>query len=269
MEFTKIYNKSADKLQLFVDGDIHHLKPHEETRLDESVADLWLETHPQKVEKVVLGRYIQKAESVTETMFIVNVTGNPNAPDTVRTRGKGGVLTEVPNPIKAARTLKWYEDGGMEEYQTRGGTFAKNKVGITYEARPYARVLEVPRATGSWILRRVANSGEPGSPAAIRARPPGDFEPDEYWELSDIRTYAELVDSSLINNKTMSETKLRSLHLKDKSAASEKKFSMALLEEKETLLKGLFFKIVDPTVILPTRSQFKARKAKKAEKKIA
>ena len=272
-ELKTIKNSTGVPQSVIYRGRQFTLGPRDEQTFEKIIADAFLEKCSPMVLEVQtdLGQ-TWAPELQAKTIWIANVTGNPDAPLTVADRRYDKTVmryTEVevvnPNlkPHPVAREMK----GGHKQYTARDG-------GLVQESRPsrvwvvpsFKRV-PMPEAEAEWFLNRDAMCGASRG-AVIRSRPRANFEPDMTWQYEDMRNYARLTDPSMdlgpddgaIALKVKAEIdedarvnlwKPRKIEVELKERGKE-----ALRQAKQALYHRLYFRLVNPDYPLPSREEY-------------
>lgn len=192
-----------------------------------------------------------------KTVWVANVTGNPDAPATVKAgkmkNRQTGLIEEVTveNVNRQPRTIHMEMIGEQGKYTDKHG----NDQGYTkfpkiIEIPPYQR-RELEAHVGSWIVRRdnMAPPHERG--AVIKSRDHVDFEPSVDWSIDELHEYLGYVDP--VCQKTglcgPSEAALVKKH-------KGLKLEMEKRRVKLEALKRLHFRLSDPKYRLPTQKEF-------------
>lgn len=215
------------------------------------VADKFLNTHVGVVTNVENTSTVYDAQLPnSETVWIANVTGDPDAPDKVigdKYQTKAGwVIPEYPNPKREAITVTRRYDLGQKTYVAKDGAEeALNLEQIKITVPPFTR-RQFPKEIASWMLMRDGMSDAAAKGRIIKSRPPSSFEPDLNWTLDEMRVYLRLCDPSKDIGPNESEVRARS------NGGSDAEVDAA----KRKLWPRIFMLLVDPTVRLPTRTEF-------------
>lgn len=249
------------------------LGPNDEQTYDTIIADMFLEKcNPIVVEvKTDLGA-TWAPELQLKTTWVANVTGNPDAAETVPDRRYDRSMmrftdVNVPNPNKTARPIARELKGGHKQYTARDGGLVQESLQSRTWVVPTYRRVPMPTEVANWFLNRDGMCG-PSRGAVIESRPRADFEPDMGWKYEDMRVYARLTDSSMslgpddtaIAKQVKAEVdvlamenewKPRKIEVELKERAKE-----ALRKAKQELYHRLYFRLVNPAYTLPTRAEY-------------
>lgn len=207
-----------------------------------------------------------------KTVWVANVTGNPDAPATIPDRRYDRTLqryteVDVPNPNTKAHPVAREMKGGHRQYTARDGGLVQESLPSRTWVVPTYRRVPMPEAEANWFLNRDAMCG-PSRGAVIRSRGRSDFEPDMTWLYEDMRVYGRLLDPSMdlgpddakIINDVKAEVdaaakeglwKPRKIEVELKERGKE-----ALRSAKQSLFHRMYFRLVNPDYPLPTRSEY-------------
>lgn len=191
--------------------------------------------------------------------WVANMTGNPFIPAILKRSvwdkaTNQEIEQEYPNPMKKAvpvqRTM-----GRGEYYTPADGQNPDDRIRRTFPKQivtvmPYSRK-PLPLTCADWFVNR---QGLSGRPSAVICRSPTNFEPNQGWELNEIRAYAALVDRD--NIEFFEPTAPTGT-----MPAEFYKSHLELQEAKTKLLNVLFFRIIDDMYALPNKEQFDDFKA--------
>lgn len=259
-----LYNQSPSDASVFVNGKRLFLHAFSEGIFDEEVAHAFMHYNPGiVVEAPDLTNLTAETVTKPTTVWVANMTGNPDAPSKMRIKqlvNKRWSETEVDNPAKAPRKLVERMAGTwVEKTDARGELTAGRKPWKRVEVPPYKRV-EMTEVAGRWFLNRVAMARFGHNPAAgerlvfaIKARPPGAFEPDASWDLDELRAYFRYIEPTAKLPASEADIRARGA----KSNMREDEIEFAIGREKRELMKRLFFRVVNPKgPRLPSREEF-------------
>jgi hypothetical protein len=208
-------------------------------------------------------------EDPTNTIWIANMTGDPDAPNEVTVKevqNKKWIDVQIPNPRKHARDVKEWAEGPMVEYTAKDGVLeALNMPGKYITIPPYKRI-ELDAGMGRWFMERVAMSARrtvdrQDLRLACVSRAPGKFEPSMDWPLDEMRAYLTFADAHA--KQVPSEAELR-------KASKPSELDDVLDDAKRMTMKRIYFRLVNPKCRLPTRQNLRQLvddEAKKARKK--
>ena len=263
MEIKTIRNNTLYEQFAVVKGKHWVLPPRTDTNSEQNVpaevAEEFLKKCQGLVSEVKIGGEFRAEGS--EDIWIANVTGNPDAPDNVKVKDKyskrdGGWQTElVPNPKKDPIVVSRTMQGAMKEVMGADGTLeAENQLPITISVPPFQRI-KLPKAQANWFLKRDARQAPTMKGCVIKSRAPSNFEPDMSWDLDDMRMYMKLVNSKADVGECEKDILVHKVNGKPK-----KDGEMVLFRARQTMLKRLYFYLVDPKVTLPTKREFEEYK---------
>jgi hypothetical protein len=154
-----LYNETAEDLFVFVGDQRMFIQPYAEETFSFDVAQAFLSQHKGRVKRaddLTIGT--RSAVIKPTTMWVANMTGNPELPDTlsvkVRDKKLGMTEQEIPHPAKVARPLVQKALGTWKEQSDAYGNLTSERGFAKYlKIPPYQRV-EMPIATGEWFLQR-------------------------------------------------------------------------------------------------------------------
>src|SRR5690348_1320585 len=133
MAIKRLRNLTAVEQSIFIDNRRIVLNGAEEKDFDETVAMAFLQVCDGLVEEVVAPVEVGAVyEEVSDSgyMWLANMTGNPDAPKTVKRKKKlprgESEYVDVPNPLAEPMDVVREMDGGMREYETQDGVLADN-----------------------------------------------------------------------------------------------------------------------------------------------
>lgn len=260
-----VKNKTSIAQTIVVNGRPITLREKEERSFVSEVADKFLaECKPYVVEVSDHLGAVQEDKLVRDTVWVANVTGDPDAPPTIKRRkfeNKRWGDEEVPNPKAEPLDLVRFIDGGMVEYTTKDGVLeAKNMGKQEIRINAFKRI-ELPALIANWFLQRDGNQDVPMRGCAIRSRAPSNFEPDMGWDLDQMRRYLKLVDIKADLGPSDQEVNDRVLKkhgelLKTNKEEFYELCDIAVFDAKVTCMKRLFMRLVDPRYRLPTKKEF-------------
>jgi len=254
-ELVGIQNKSPRAKSILFRGREIIIDGHSSGDFDKSVAEKFLEVHRGVITRADDIGTVYEADLATQEMvWLANMTGNPDSPETAETAGHWSkaagniVRSNVPHPCREAMTIRRPYDLGQKEYVAKDGApEGLNLQSVMIELPPYTR-RQFPKDIASWMLTRDGTAGQEFSGRLMKSRPPSAFEPDMSWELDNMRVYLRLADPGSTLGE--SENTIRA-NIKDKKEAD-----IEVEKAKRRVWTRLFFCLVDPTVRLPTRSEF-------------
>lgn len=242
-----IKNGSGREVVVLINGQREEIKPGQVLTLTATKADAFIAKCSDVVEikEVPLNFGGVQADTLAgATVFIANMTGNPNAPETIvarrMVREGGGSRTanvEVANPNREPRLVGRDMDLGQSVVSGRSGDESLNHGKLRLEIPPYQRV-QWPVNAAEWFINRDSMMEQECRGQVRRCRPPSPSDPDLHWDLDDLRSYYELVFGKAPVCPT--EKALRTRHTDDAELLD------VILHEKQKLMQELFFVVVDP-----------------------
>jgi hypothetical protein len=258
MNLKRIYNQTAVTQSISWKGVLLSIKPYEEQLVDPDIADAFLDrcmdfvvTAPDEFATVAT------MEPEKKTVWIANMTGNPDAPAKIELREwkeKQWQWIQCENPVKNPINLREYALGPMVEYTSKDGVLEALNTPGKYITVPAFQRVEFDSGTAQWFLER-SNMSSPVSrsgtfPKCVVSRKPSNFEPDMSWDLNVMLAYLKFVDPDC---KLPRDEQTVTKYMKKKTAEEVRQ---ALNEEKRLVMKKLYFRLVDPQYRLPTRREF-------------
>ena len=260
-ELMRLYNRSQKTQVLNVRGKQFTIDGFEEKTFEEEIARLFVSSTGGIVVEAegLLAKNIEPAIK-PETMWIANMTGNPETPKKIKQRvyrGKnaGWAMEEMENPSCKAAELSQTIPGGWFEYTDKfGQTVAGKKPPIKIVLPPYKRI-EVVSTIGSNVLARLRGSTAVDSdgtkyPKVARCRAPMADEPTMSWGLDRLQNWLIFVDPRVVVED--SEERIKTKHKKESAA----RIAFAIDEVKRRAYKRVFFRLIDPTIKIPSRQAF-------------
>lgn len=255
MQLKTLRNVTAFDQSVVFKGQQLTMEAGAEETFPADVAELFLQGCEGLVQEVVLDD-VEEQFDVAKPMWIANVTGAPwlkemRVSDQYYDRStKRNVVTEHEMENIKPITIKRSYNPGMQEYRGQdGGLLALNLFPKTFVIPPYRR-LQVPEDIGRWMLKRDGSQARTMRGSLIKSRKPSAFEPDESWELDDIRSYLKFVSNGK-EKIGQSEGQIVAMCQGNKSNPEKR-----VREAKRELLKTLFYYLVSPKCRLPTRREF-------------
>ena len=255
-----IKNTSGVQQSVVYRGSQFILQPYDEATYDVVIADLFLEMcAPIVVDTTERIGDTYAPEFQRSTKWLANMTGDPDAPDEVEQTlvdkdTRRWRKLKVPNPNKAARTISRVKYGGQIQYTARdGGLVNQTAPAKTLEVPPFRR-RALPIEEAEWFKNRDGLSSSPG--AVIFSRPPSDFEPDMSWPLDRMRSYAQFLDQSAGARGVLGPSEEDLVARATGEGFSKVQLAEELRKAKQSLMRWLYFKLVNPDCRLPTRIEF-------------
>lgn len=249
------------------------LGPNDEQTFEAVIADAFLEKcAPIVVEaKTELGA-VWAPELQARTMWVANVTGNPDSPEFVSDRRYDKTAmrftdVQLPNPNRKAHPVAREWKGGHRQYTARDGGLVQESLPSKLWVVPTYRRVPMEESVGEWFINRDATNGA-GRGAVIKSRPISDFEPKMDWKYEDMRVYARLTDATMSlgpdENAIAKEVKLTIDKLAQDNEWKPRKIEVelreaikeALRKAKQELYHRLYFRLVNPDYRLPTREEY-------------
>ena len=256
MELRIVKNFTAMEQSCVHEGSQVVLKPREEKVVAASIAAAFVtqcSPYVREIAQSIAG--VHRDQATIKTMWIANMTGDPDASDQVDTKvfkDKHWVTEKTPNPKKDAIEISRELDLGMREYVGQDGSPAGLNMGKKRIIIPPYQRIELPESEAYWFLNRDHQQMSEMRGAALRSRAPSNFEPDMSWSLDDMRDYLRLCDSKVDIGPTQAEVTNRCRARKDRERATE----VAVFEAKLACMKRIHFRVCNPAIRLPLRAQF-------------
>jgi hypothetical protein len=280
-DFKRVLNTAPRSVSIIYNGKLVSLAPGE-SEVDEALANAFISESPHvfNAEEEV-GILREAFAAPAAQVCIANMTGNPDAPDTVKVKAfinKQWTLVDAPNPLKQSRTLKKEMKGAMREQMNKfGNVEGVNDFGRSLTIPRYTRVF-MSKADADWWMSREYNRSPEYRGESILSRPPSSFEPNMNWSLSDMRLYLKVVDPDAKEIPTDDEARTqavknlqaeyRKMHDKSVKASDpalikfvDNGLQRELHKAKKEAMIRLFFRLADPQYKLPTRQQFEELKS--------
>lgn len=255
MEQMSLRNLSNQPKTVYVSGKPITLPPYAEDFFDATIGRLFLEEHAPVVERIDLSaNTVAENKIAKSTLWLANMSGNEGLPEKVKVRyydkvQKTEAVREIDNPLRVVKTVMQTWKGSDELYVDSHG-FGQSKSNPSTEViiPPYRRI-EMPIHQAMWLLNRDGNNHPTERNMVIESRAPSDFEPNMSWDLDLIRAYYQwLMPLATTKDLGPNLAKVK----KDHSGGAVEKETQRY---KLTLLRKLYFLVVNPAVKLPTKSQ--------------
>ena len=254
----RIRNTTGEKQAIVWKNKQIVMQAHEEGLFDAPLAEAFLERLAPaiiNVSKERIGKVVE-TEVKRRRIYIANMTGNPDAPDTIEARvweNKRWGSHGEPNALKTPMQLTEMLEGPQTEYTDKYGyPAAFNMVARAVSVPPYTRAV-MDEGIGLWFLNRcylsTPSSGDSRVVKAIECRPPHNFEPDIDWSLDDMRAYLQLADPNATLGPT--EAEIHTANAEDEDAAEA-----ALRDASLLCWRRIYFRLVDSKYRLPSKSEF-------------
>lgn len=255
-ELVSIQNKSPKAKSIVFSGRQIIIDGHGSGDFDKEVADRFLDAHHGVVTRAEDIGTVYEADLPNQDMvWLANMTGDPDAPDTIQgashwNKSQGQfVSSSQPHPCKDAITITRDYDMGQKEYIAKDGApEGLNLQSVAIKIPPYTR-RQFPKEIGTWMLMRDGTAGKECSGRIKKSRPPSPFEPDLGWSLDDMRSYLQLCSPGADLGPTEAD-------LKAANKGNGKELEAETDKAKRKVWTRLFFCLADPSVRLPTRSEF-------------
>lgn len=255
MDLITLRNKSRSPQQVFVSNRMYTIDVGEEKSFTKEVASAFSNECGPLVDAVytdsIGGVYQDKRQATT--MWVANITGNPDAPEFVYrnkvTDMKTGYVEKVsyPNPIRQAFDIKAKMHGSEIQYAgPHGDPESRMSPAILFEVPAFNRC-ELPIAYAKWLLNRDRVSDFINRGRLMKSRAPWVFEPTMDWSLEEMQVYLSLCDA---------KAKLGEREPDLKARVDRNDFDRELFDAKRFMMKRLFFRIANPDVKLPTKQMF-------------
>jgi hypothetical protein len=257
---TTIQNLSDVEKKVIFRDRIEKLLPYNTREVHPLLAAKFFEVFPHDVVEYSPAKMPQP-EPGEDIIWVANMTGNPFVPATVTLkRIKDGQEIDyvVPNPLRKASPLRQMMGVGQKWQKNikTGEEECLNLPKIEIVLPAYQR-LRVGRQMADWLLRRDGAQERHHVGKIMVCRGPSYFEPNESWDLDDIRLYAEWIDT---------QTFVRN-HPEHGDVLGPAKFELpneeAIHDAKVDLLHKLFFKLVDQRYGLLTETEFDTVRGKR------
>jgi len=262
VNFVKIKNHgNAVKTVSDREGKRHFIEAGKVATLRPDLADEFLSTHPDSCKKIVLGG-VQRDEAtqVSNTVWIANMTGNPDCPKKVDSKVydnniKRWKKIKVDHPLLDAFEVKRESQGGQEEYLDNAGQLMARNLGpTTYSVDPYQRT-ELTKEIAEWMLARDARSGT--RLAIIKSRAPGELDNAIYdWPVEKLEALVKYIDP-VCKRVANTEEKILAVY-KGKKALTKLELEHKLFDEQEIWIKRCHFRLANPAFDLPTLFAFES-----------
>lgn len=244
-------------------------KPNSEHMFTEKVAGIVRE----QLGDVVVDAGIDEIGGVAEpeqektTVWLANMTGDPDAPATMFAGYKRDKYTKVreavtvDNPNLAPRTITREMKGAQKHYvDDQGIPQGYSTLGFTVSIPPYKRV-ELPQKMARWFLGREGRQAAWARGAVIKSRAPWKFEPDINWDLDNLRDYLLMLDPKAEVGKYEFQVRKVAKEMGEDEAVEVHK-------SKVLLMKRIFKRLADPKYTdLPTTEKFEAFQKVQANRK--
>jgi hypothetical protein len=262
-DLKKIRNTTSVRQSVVHNGTRIVLEPFGEQLVNADVATKFTQQLPGMVEDATNeDSTIYRGPSKPETMWIANMTGNPDCEAQVTVTGwknKRPEAVEVEHPLLQARTLRWPQEGPQVEYIAKDGVPEAKNMGVTWIVIPPYKRVELPRHLGMWVLNQAnveaaVSRGARRYPVALESRPPSPYEPNMNMSLDEMAIYFELMDPN--STRPPLEKELRTKAKKQRW--SDPKLELELSQARDLAWKRLFFRLIDNTKIVPSPAEFQA-----------
>ena len=260
MALVTLRNNTSINQNIVFQGKQIVLGPNEEADFIKPVADKFVEMRNplvSVVEEDIGGVYDEVRDDI---VWIANMTGDPDAPETVKAKmfvNRHWQMVDIENPKKKSRPLEMKCDQGMRSYTAKDGALeALNLPKKTIKIPPYKR-RPLHKNEARWWLNRDAISEPQYRGSSIKSRPPTDFEPDprnvDDWSLDDLRAYLKLMDPGAEMGRSEADVVSQA---KKAGHRKEDEIYAHIEEEKYLTMKRIYFRLVDPQFPVPTKKEF-------------
>lgn len=266
-----VRNRSRVEQSAFVDDKRITVSPHETKILKEDeAAAIVRRCTPHVIYAEGLNTIVDEGYG-GERIWLFNRTGNPDAKE---------------EELRAPKVLVRKMGGGETLVVHKKEQTSQRAPQTLHYLHPWTRK-SFPKAKGEWFLQRahlararmrdqyggvkiqameVGRARGIGEPQANGIIP---VEPDDDWSLFDMQVYANIVDPGIqipLSEKRIIEAYKNNnwellgekLEIED---ASSRGLEQLIDDERRTLFRRLFFRIVDPAFTLPDQAEFDMRKA--------
>ena len=256
MKLVRLLNNTSVAQNIVFQGRQIIMGPNEEGEFHEEVANKFLEMRAPLVS--VVEEDINEAfdGDNREYIWVANMTGNPDAPDSVHAKiflNNQWTHATIPNPNKEPRILRRKSDGGMVEYVAKDGALeAMNAGKITTEIPPFKR-RKFSRVYATWWLNRDGLGEAQVRGASIKSRAPSNFEPDLNWSLDEMRSFLKLMDPNADLGRSKDQV---TKEAKKRNHRKAEEIEAHIRQEKTLCMKRLYFRLADPRYPVPTREEF-------------
>lgn len=270
-EIVTVRNRINQPVSVIFNGKRVVIEAFEEMSMPQLVANKFLEAHPNSVENTLDDAFgaSMTPQETPKTMWLANVTGNPDAPESFKyerfdkVTGKMIDVFEA-NPNRKPRLLKYAMKGAeVLEKNKDGVTESTYRPGRYFELSPY-RLMEVDADVGRWIMQREMRARTAGGTACVIARKLPEFSPNYSWSIEDLRTYLTLLrDCDLRDTKKYGAT---TAMLTSQFGSKPKELELRIHDAKRALMKYIYFCQINPSIPLPTREEFEEARISKKDK---
>lgn len=269
-------NLSQVSQQVFdEDNVIHSLPALARFPFPESIADKFLTERGEFV-RIYSPSVIPKQKSVDEPMmWIANVTGDPDAPETVELEDQtrqGPVKRQYNHSCHRERPIEYKMHVDQKVVKDASGLpFALNLPPVKIRLLPMD-VVQVPYHVGQFVLGRASSllavDEKLGAPVR-EIRRPGDFQPNQTWTIADIWLYMQLMapDKFTVNREKTICQKVAHNALTTFEKVLKEAPNKAN-ELKKEVWKHAFFTLIDKQYALIPKEYFKKAKTE-ANSKLA
>jgi len=240
------------------EGVRHEIPPLGRVSLPAPLAREFLAKHPRWVHL-----YEEEPIPVVQgerTVYIANVTGSRMLPDDVEeiknVEGKD-VVKIIPNPNRVKQVLEFKLQGAQRITGPDSSRKSTKDPNFTARLEPLRRYA-MPENYANTILQRTARVQKPYlAGRVIRVPEPAEYEPNETWDLDDIRLYAYMTDPSHFTEKRITHEYPPLSTYRDGDGKLDKREVTAA---KRRLLEDLFPSLIDDRYTKPTRAGFEKAK---------
>lgn len=256
MQLKSLKNVTAFDQAVVYKGAKLVIEAGEEVSFPADVAEMFLSECDGLVQEVK-AEAIEAQFGLEEPIWIANVTGAPWLQSTITEQrydrqAKRNVREQIPRENTEPFVVKRWYDPGMKEYQGQdGGLLGLNLFKRPVVLPPYKR-LAVPMEIGRWMLRRDRQQMPTMQGCLIKSRRPSGFEPDESWDLDDMRDYLKFVS----NGKEELGPSTAQVETRAKNRKNGAGVDHELRLAKRDLMKKLFYYLANPECTLPSKRKF-------------
>jgi hypothetical protein len=240
------------------DGVRHEIPPLGRVSLPAPLAREFLAKHPRWVH-LYEEKPIPRVEG-ERNVYIANVTGSrmlPQDVEEVKNVDGRDVVKVIPNPNRTKQVLKFELHGAQRIVGPDSSRKTKKDPNFTAELEPLRRYA-LPENYANTILQRCARVPKPYMAGrVVRVPEPAEYEPNETWNLDDIRLYAYLTDPTHFTEKRITHEYPPLSTFRDSDGKLNKSEVTA---SKRRLLEDLFPALIDDRYTKPTRAGFEKAK---------
>lgn len=272
-QLVTLRNNTENFLHVIHNGQRESLPPFSEEIFREDVAKAFFAEHKGRVEYMDLDNLSAPVvdPNIPKTVWVANVTGNPDAPDTVADKRfnqlrKDYEEYQVTNKHKKPKPVEMNMKGDEFVETLQDGSTRSVRTSDKNILIPEYRVIELPANQAGWLLNRARQDSKGGYTFAIRSRPMPEWRPNRNWSLDDMRLYYGLAkDVKWDDYERYGRSEAQ---YKAQFSSNPDEVELTINRQKLLYLKRIFFVLADPTNVLPIKEEFEtAKKLKLSDKK--